>query len=265
MSRAASGLAKLLKSALSGKKALQLRIFNHPEIIKELKAGGKLVDGVDSLTPFKGGVKVKLAAKGGTVKDVFVNLSKTGADGLSREEAAKLWPMLKPILDAEPGIDVGEAVVRAIKGGNLTLKTKSPLLSRAASRYGKALQEHPIATSAATLAGGGFLANEMLDSLGNTRLLEDEIKTTFAERDAISADALRNERLRKSAALNEVELARRNPQLYTEVISGRRLPRGAVVFGGKPRRDMMEELTMAMASGQFRPEPSLEERALSNL
>jgi hypothetical protein len=41
------------------------------------------------------------------------------------------------------------------------------------------------------------------------------------------------------------------PDLYMRVAAGRVLPQGAVVIGGAPRSDLLNELGMAMANGQF--------------
>ena len=47
------------------------------------------------------------------------------------------------------------------------------------------------------------------------------------------------------------KLASAQPQVFNEVSAGRRLPRGARVFGGRPRTDLLEMLASQMASGEF--------------
>jgi len=42
------------------------------------------------------------------------------------------------------------------------------------------------------------------------------------------------------------------PDLFLSVSAGRKLPTGAVVLGGTPRQDLLNELGRAMADGQFR-------------
>jgi hypothetical protein len=42
------------------------------------------------------------------------------------------------------------------------------------------------------------------------------------------------------------------PAIYTAVSAGRKLPQGAVVLGGQPRVDLLQELGRSMAEGQFR-------------
>jgi len=41
------------------------------------------------------------------------------------------------------------------------------------------------------------------------------------------------------------------PDVYASVAAGRRLPQGAVVLGGAPRQDLLNELGRAMADGRF--------------
>ena len=41
------------------------------------------------------------------------------------------------------------------------------------------------------------------------------------------------------------------PDLYMKVAAGRALPQGAVVLGGSPRQDLLQELGRAMADGRF--------------
>ena len=56
---------------------------------------------------------------------------------------------------------------------------------------------------------------------------------------------------RKQAQLNESILAHKAPNLYNKILAGRPLPAGAVVIGGEPRRELMQELANAMSAGAF--------------
>lgn len=60
-------------------------------------------------------------------------------------------------------------------------------------------------------------------------------------------DKLRQDMLRSAARLSAA-----NPQLYEQVLAGRRLPMGATVLGGQPRVDLLQELALGMAQGQFK-------------
>jgi hypothetical protein len=61
----------------------------------------------------------------------------------------------------------------------------------------------------------------------------------------------RQRRLQESMARNMARLAAGAPHLYNQIASGRRLPRGAVVIGGQPRVDLLEQVAMDMALGRF--------------
>ena len=59
------------------------------------------------------------------------------------------------------------------------------------------------------------------------------------------------EELRKRMERAAVMIAAMQPQLYNEALAGRKLPKGARVFGGNPRVDLLQQLAMATAQGQF--------------
>lgn len=58
-------------------------------------------------------------------------------------------------------------------------------------------------------------------------------------------------RLRRSLARNAATLAAMDPDLYNQVMAGRRLSRGTLMLGGAPRTDLLEELASAMGEGAF--------------
>jgi len=71
-----------------------------------------------------------------------------------------------------------------------------------------------------------------------------------------AAQGLRRQRLERDMAGNAARLAAVAPDLYNQVLAGRRLPRGAVVLGGQPRTDLLEEVAMRMSDNAFRtPDP----------
>ena len=54
--------------------------------------------------------------------------------------------------------------------------------------------------------------------------------------------------LQRRMSQSMARLAAADPQLYQQVLTGRQLPQGAVVLGGAPRVDLMEELALRMAT-----------------
>ena len=56
---------------------------------------------------------------------------------------------------------------------------------------------------------------------------------------------------RDSIEMNLSRVQQYAPDLYAKVAAGRQLPQGAVVIGGAPRQDLLNDLGRAMADGQF--------------
>mgnify|MGYP003110201762 CR=1 FL=1 len=73
------------------------------------------------------------------------------------------------------------------------------------------------------------------------------------------------EELQKKIARSAMRLAAIDPHLYNEVMAGRSLPKDAVVFGGQPRTDLMEELAMGMAQGQFEKPQTAHDELMQSL
>lgn len=59
---------------------------------------------------------------------------------------------------------------------------------------------------------------------------------------------LRDQRIREMVERNMAVVQARDPHLYSQVMAGRVLPQGAVVLGGRPRTDLMEELAYSMGT-----------------
>lgn len=57
--------------------------------------------------------------------------------------------------------------------------------------------------------------------------------------------------LQQSIQMNLARIQQSEPALYAQIQAGRRLPQGAVVIGGEPRNDLLQELGRSMAEGQF--------------
>jgi len=76
---------------------------------------------------------------------------------------------------------------------------------------------------------------------------------------------IQQKRLERAMMLSATRLAATNPQLYNEVLAGRRLPLGAVVIGGRPRTDLLEQLALDMAEGNFDQGPGPDQQLASLL
>lgn len=58
-------------------------------------------------------------------------------------------------------------------------------------------------------------------------------------------------RLQNAVSRNVATIRREAPQLYNRLVAGQDLPDNALVFGGTPRRDLIEEAAFRMAIGEF--------------
>lgn len=126
-----------------------------------------------------------------------------------------------------------------------------------------------IGVPGAYLAGRGIFAGAERIATADPRPTEqrfwDQVEyqreTMLEQRTwAAEADALRQSMLRNTATL-----AARNPHLYNELLYGRRLPEDAVVFGGDPRTDLLEELAYEMANGRFQQPPDPRQQLMQML
>lgn len=73
------------------------------------------------------------------------------------------------------------------------------------------------------------------------------------------AKLMEQARMERAIQENSMRLAQANPNLYTSVLAGRRVPAGSVVLGGRPRTDLMRELAASMGSGRFERQDPLSE------
>jgi len=80
---------------------------------------------------------------------------------------------------------------------------------------------------------------------------DDDLKYGVEGRRASQLREASFRRQRQNAMESLSRLASVDPHLYNEVLSGRKLPQGAMVFGGQPRVDLLEQLGMQMAQGHF--------------
>lgn len=110
----------------------------------------------------------------------------------------------------------------------------------------------------AFVGGGAFgyeLGSDFVDNMNEDPLGEGQEKyAAMLDRDR-QMDTYRREaeydRVRQDMMASLQQLASQNPQLYTEVMAGRKLPRGARVFGGTKRTDLLEELAYGMVKGDY--------------
>lgn len=133
---------------------------------------------------------------------------------------------------------------------------------------------HPAALAAGTYLGAQFVGSEVVAPVGKSvkdrltgKAAEDfqaALELRRKERLTMDLERLKRERFERDIARNMASLATMNPQVYNQVLAGRRLPPEAIVIGGRKRTDFLETLAAAMADGQFSG-PSTEEQLIQAL
>jgi hypothetical protein len=93
-------------------------------------------------------------------------------------------------------------------------------------------------------------------SYGKQRQREDDYRRAVEQEQKTRILQIQQKRLEEAMLRSAARLAAANPHLYNEIMAGRRLPLGAVVLGGKPRVDLMEQLALDMTQGAYAQEPS---------
>jgi hypothetical protein len=78
-------------------------------------------------------------------------------------------------------------------------------------------------------------------------------------------EQMRAERIHRATMENMARLAATAPHLYNELLAARSLPRGAVVIGGQPRTDVLEQVAMQQSLGHFQPSPSATDQFMASL
>ena len=107
--------------------------------------------------------------------------------------------------------------------------------------------------------GAQFANNTVIDPMRKAisndpdlyrNMIEDSSRRRESKRESLQMQVEFEEQQRRMAQAS-MRLEAIDPHLYNEVMAGRRLPKDAVVFGGQPRTDLMEQLAMGMSQGQF--------------
>lgn len=82
-----------------------------------------------------------------------------------------------------------------------------------------------------------------------TDALGQEVGEMNRQRESRLLALQKQQRMVRARQENLRVLAERFPDLYNQVASGRRMPKGAVVFGGRPDQGALDQVATMMASG----------------
>lgn len=132
---------------------------------------------------------------------------------------------------------------------------RNPLV-RFGLRYGKNIGGMRGGLAGLGALAGGALIGKAIQGFGEDQEREErrqEMLRRQARQDMLDMLGRKEQKraLQMSIDDNLAKLQQSAPDLYMRVASGRLLPQGAVVIGGVPRQDLLNQLGMAMSNGQF--------------
>ena len=122
-------------------------------------------------------------------------------------------------------------------------------------------KSHPLITAGLAVPAAGFLSEEVASPIsegfiegsgGLGGLLGPDSDRLFENEQAamqrVALDRMRSARIQDMVERNVAAIQRMSPHLYDQILAGRILPQGAVVLGGSPRSDLLEELAYNMGT-----------------
>jgi hypothetical protein len=185
----------------------------------------------------------------------------SSAFGKARSSVGGAWA-------GSPGVtgklDLAQSALSGMKVGDMV---NNPMIGVPSAvltgMFAKDVIIDPIANSMDP--GGAWMPwNEAGPNTDPYQMALREAKIAHEQKQRALMQQLEIEEFQKKAMRASMRLAALDPHLYNEVMAGRSLPKDAVVFGGQPRQDLMEELSVAMAQGQFQ-ETSAQDELMQSL
>ena len=155
------------------------------------------------------------------------------------------------------GRRAGLAVGGAVKGlPKIPLPSARNPLVRFGLRYGKNIGGMRGGLAGLGALAGGALAGKLIQSRMENSEIEQQRQEDLrrsARQDMLNLLGRKEHKqaLQMSIGDNLAQLQAQAPDLYMSVAAGRRLPQGAVVIGGVPRQDLLQQLGMSMSNGDF--------------
>ena len=134
-----------------------------------------------------------------------------------------------------------------------------PLGQSLTDRLFGVVRRHPVLTGLAAADVGLLAANPVVGAMVGPDV-RDEKQAFLRERSDRLADLMRAERLQRDMARNVQVLASVDPDLYNQLVAGRRLPRGTTVIGGGQSSEALSQVALMMSRGAFSPGPTVEEQ-----
>ena len=161
-----------------------------------------------------------------------------------------------------PGSTGGPSVALADKKGYLERVAARKALGAAKIadiKRGRRMKKYAKAGGIAALAalGAGLGYNRVQTAMGTSeaQLMNKALADLMGQHRQMQMNALveeaKSESYEDSIGRNLQRIQQQAPDLYMAVAAGRRLPTGAVVLGGAPRTDLLQDLGRSMSDGQY--------------
>lgn len=132
----------------------------------------------------------------------------------------------------------------------------------------KGFKTNPLLSSATSV----FVGNEVLRPISKGiegsvtgDSFEQELRNYEKERVTVATIRARQERIQRGMMQQMARIAALDPHLYNELLHGDALPRGAVVLGGRPKTDLLEQVAYQMTTGGIRQPTTAEDDLLATL
>lgn len=155
------------------------------------------------------------------------------------------------------GRRAGLAVGGAVKGlPKIPLPSARNPLVRFGLRYNKNIGGMRGGLAGLGALAGGALVGKLIQSGVESSEIEQQRMEDLrrsARRDMLDLLGRKEHKQALQMNINDnlAQLQAQAPDLYMSVAAGRRLPQGAVVIGGVPRQDLLQQLGMSMSNGDF--------------
>jgi len=123
-------------------------------------------------------------------------------------------------------------------------------------------KENPFATFGLLAPTAAFLSSEIAEPIASgfaqgaglpdlfDETSEEKFKREQAAMQQMASQQLRTSRIEEMVQRNIAAIERMSPHMHNQILAGRILPQGAVVLGGNPRTDLLEEVAYNMGTSE---------------
>lgn len=176
-----------------------------------------------------------------------------GEGSFLQKGAAKLAQSL----GADGAVLGGGGKISGILGSIVRGAIRHPIVA-ATDAIGFGLPMLGLAKDAANAVSRSVTGDPLIGGISTDEALRMEAEVRKEQRRREVENQARAQRL----AQNTVSLIQNAPLVAQQIMAGRRLPKGAVVIGGTPRVDLMQQMADQMSQGAFQNQDPLQQLAM---